>query len=77
MSLNMYLGEVQAQTESMNSFCTTTIQGMEQIIHSIDAFALILFYKDKHIAVQKHISTNLSSVSTRNHLLMRRINPSK
>ena len=40
MSLNMYLGEVQAQTESMNSFCTTTIQGMEQIIHSIDAFAL-------------------------------------
>ncbi|HDR6300607.1 hypothetical protein DZB85_13265 [Bacillus sp. LB(2018)] len=40
MSLNMYLGEVQAQTESMNSFCTATIQGMEQIIHSIDAFAL-------------------------------------
>ncbi|MCU5731979.1 LXG domain-containing protein, partial [Bacillus pacificus] len=40
MSLNMYLGEVQAQTESMNSFCSTTIQGMEQIIHSIDAFAL-------------------------------------
>ncbi|HDR6311939.1 TPA: colicin [Bacillus cereus] len=40
MSLNMYLGEVQAQTESMNSLCTATIQGMEQIIHSIDAFAL-------------------------------------
>ncbi|SCC63284.1 T7SS effector LXG polymorphic toxin [Bacillus wiedmannii] len=40
MSLNMYLGEVQAQTESMNAFCNATIQGMEQIIHSIDAFAL-------------------------------------
>ncbi|MCW1240520.1 LXG domain-containing protein [Bacillus pretiosus] len=40
MSLNMYLGEVQAQTESMNAFCNATIQGMEQILHSIDAFAL-------------------------------------
>ncbi|EOP14030.1 hypothetical protein ICS_00862 [Bacillus cereus BAG2O-3] len=40
MSLNMYLGEVQAQTESMNAFCNATIQGMEQIIHSIDTFAL-------------------------------------
>ncbi|MDP7990588.1 T7SS effector LXG polymorphic toxin [Bacillus sp. MHSD_36] len=40
MSLNMYLGEVQAQTESMNAFCNATIQGMEQIIHSINAFAL-------------------------------------
>ncbi|HHT7132325.1 TPA: T7SS effector LXG polymorphic toxin, partial [Bacillus cereus] len=27
MSLNMYLGEVQAQTESMNAFCNATIQG--------------------------------------------------
>lgn len=34
----MYLGEVQAQTQSMNAFCTTTIQGMEQAIQSIDAF---------------------------------------
>ncbi|SCC64796.1 Protein of unknown function [Bacillus cereus] len=25
MSLNMYLGEVQAQTESMNAFCNATI----------------------------------------------------
>ncbi|KPU58142.1 LXG domain of WXG superfamily protein [Bacillus wiedmannii] len=38
MSLNMYLGEVQAQTQSMNAFCTATIQGMEQVIQSIDAF---------------------------------------
>ncbi|HDR5349735.1 TPA: HNH endonuclease [Bacillus thuringiensis] len=38
MSLNMYLGEVQAQAQSMNAFCTTTIQGMEQAIQSIDAF---------------------------------------
>ncbi|MCP1124629.1 LXG domain-containing protein [Bacillus sp. 3103sda1] len=38
MSLNMYLGEVQSQTESMNAFCVATIQGMEQAINSIDAF---------------------------------------
>ncbi|EEM80015.1 pre-toxin TG domain-containing protein [Bacillus thuringiensis] len=38
MGLNMYLGEVQAQTESMNTFCVATIQGMEQVINSIDAF---------------------------------------
>ncbi|MEK5200640.1 T7SS effector LXG polymorphic toxin [Bacillus sp. FSL R10-2789] len=39
MSLNMYLGEVQSQTQSMNALCTATIQGMEQAIQSIDAFA--------------------------------------
>ncbi|MGT8952388.1 T7SS effector LXG polymorphic toxin [Bacillus cereus] len=39
MSLNMYLGEVQNQTQSMNAVCTATIQGMEQAIQSIDAFA--------------------------------------
>ena len=38
MALNMYLVEVQAQTESMNAFCVATIQGMEQVINSIDAF---------------------------------------
>ncbi|PEA56052.1 cytoplasmic protein [Bacillus pseudomycoides] len=38
MSLNMYLGEVRAQAQSMNAFCTATIQGMEQAINSIDAF---------------------------------------
>ncbi|CAM4120908.1 hypothetical protein BAMA_17910 [Bacillus manliponensis] len=38
MSLNMYIGEVQAQTESMNAFCNATIQGMEEVIRSIDAF---------------------------------------
>ncbi|WP_369902411.1 pre-toxin TG domain-containing protein [Bacillus manliponensis] len=38
MSLNMYLGEVQAQTESMNASCTAIIQSMEQTIDSIDAF---------------------------------------
>lgn len=38
MSLNMYLGEVRAQTQSMNAFCAATIQGMEQAINSIDAF---------------------------------------
>ncbi|PFZ22401.1 T7SS effector LXG polymorphic toxin [Bacillus wiedmannii] len=40
MSLNMYLGEVQNQTQSMNAVCTATIQGMEQAIQSIDAFAV-------------------------------------
>ncbi len=39
MSLNMYLGEVQNQTQSMNAVCTATIQGMEQVIQLIDAFA--------------------------------------
>ncbi len=29
MSLNMYLGEVQNQTQSMNAVCAATIQGME------------------------------------------------
>ncbi|MEK4831020.1 MULTISPECIES: RNase A-like domain-containing protein [unclassified Bacillus (in: firmicutes)] len=40
MSLNMYLGEVQSQTQSMNAVCIATIQGMEQAIQSIDAFAI-------------------------------------
>ena len=40
MSLNMYLGEVHTQTQSMNAVCTATIQGMEQAIQSIDAFAV-------------------------------------
>ncbi|ARZ61973.1 MULTISPECIES: AHH domain-containing protein [Bacillus cereus group] len=39
MSLNMYLGEMQNQTESMNAVCVATIQAMEQAIQSIDAFA--------------------------------------
>ncbi|MED1049600.1 T7SS effector LXG polymorphic toxin [Bacillus mycoides] len=39
MSLNMYFGEVQSQTQSMNAVCIATIQGMEQAIQSIDAFA--------------------------------------
>ncbi|MGF9964544.1 YwqJ-related putative deaminase [Bacillus rhizoplanae] len=38
MSLNMYLGEVRTQSQSMNAFCVATIQGMEQAINSIDAF---------------------------------------
>ncbi|WP_277998091.1 T7SS effector LXG polymorphic toxin [Bacillus thuringiensis] len=40
MSLNMYLGEVHSQTQSMNAVCTATIQSMEQAIQSIDAFAI-------------------------------------
>ncbi|MHA4041117.1 hypothetical protein COD78_21525 [Bacillus cereus] len=40
MSLNMYLGEVHAQTQSINAVCTATIQAMEQAIQSIDTFAM-------------------------------------
>ncbi|MEB9513475.1 T7SS effector LXG polymorphic toxin [Bacillus cereus] len=40
MSLNMYLGEVQSQTQSMNAICNAMIQSMEQAIQSIDAFAI-------------------------------------
>ncbi|CAM4087370.1 YwqJ-related putative deaminase [Bacillus manliponensis] len=47
MSLNMYIGEVQAQSESMNAFCNATIQGMEEVIRSIDAFALDVTLKGK------------------------------
>ncbi|CAM4081753.1 hypothetical protein BAMA_16570 [Bacillus manliponensis] len=47
MSLNMYIGEVEAQTESMNAFCNATIQGMEEVIRSIDAFALDVTLKGK------------------------------
>ncbi|EEM97740.1 Hypothetical cytosolic protein [Bacillus thuringiensis IBL 200] len=36
----MYFGEVQSQTQSMNAVCIATIQGMEQAIQSIDAFAV-------------------------------------
>ena len=36
----MYLGEVHAQTQSMNAVCTATIQAMEQAIQSIDTFAM-------------------------------------
>lgn len=35
MSLNMYVGEVQNQTQSMNAVCVATIQAMEQAIQSI------------------------------------------
>lgn len=54
MGLNMYLGEVQAQTESMNAFCVATIQGMEQVINSIDAFVAILFCKGKLMIQGRH-----------------------
>lgn len=47
MSLNMYIGEVKSQTQSMNTFCTATIQGMEQAINSIDAFATDIMLQGK------------------------------
>ena len=38
----------------MNAVCTATIQGMEQAIQSIDAFAIDTVLQGKHIAVQNH-----------------------
>ncbi|MBC2285527.1 T7SS effector LXG polymorphic toxin [Listeria booriae] len=38
MSLNMYLGEVDAQTISITDICNETIQAMNQVIQSIDTF---------------------------------------
>ncbi|MBC2239256.1 T7SS effector LXG polymorphic toxin [Listeria booriae] len=38
MSLNMYLGEVDAQTSSITDICNETIQAMNQVIQSIDIF---------------------------------------
>ncbi|MBC1802181.1 T7SS effector LXG polymorphic toxin [Listeria booriae] len=38
MSLNMYLGEVDAQTSSITDICNETIQAMNQVIQSIDTF---------------------------------------
>nr|WP_239534502.1 T7SS effector LXG polymorphic toxin [Priestia taiwanensis] len=35
----MFIGSVRTQSQSMNDFCNATIQGMEQAIRSIDAFA--------------------------------------
>ncbi|MBC1887023.1 transposase [Listeria booriae] len=38
MSLNMYLGDVDAQTSSITDICNETIQAMNQVIQSIDTF---------------------------------------
>ncbi|MED0993443.1 pre-toxin TG domain-containing protein [Bacillus nitratireducens] len=59
MSLNMYLGEVHTQTQSMNAVCTATIQGMEQAIQSIDAFAI-----DTVLQGQTYSSAKLFFVQT-------------
>ena len=68
MSLNMYLGEVQSQTQSMNAVCNATIQGMEQVIQSIDAFAIDTVLQGQTYSSAKSFCTNLSSFSARNHL---------
>ncbi|PEM71340.1 cytosolic protein [Bacillus pseudomycoides] len=54
MSLNMYLGEVHTQTQSMNAVCTATIQGMEQVIQSIDAFAIDTVLQGQTYSSAKH-----------------------
>lgn len=38
MSLNMYLGETDSQTNTMNKLCVHIIQSMEQVMDSIDSF---------------------------------------
>ncbi|PHG08140.1 T7SS effector LXG polymorphic toxin [Bacillus toyonensis] len=59
MSLNMYLGEVQSQTQSMNAICNATIESMEQAIQSIDAFAV-----DKVLQGQTYSSAKAYLVQT-------------
>lgn len=71
MSLNMYLGEVQSQTQSMNAICNATIQSMEQAIQSIDAFAIDTVLQGQTYSSAKSLPCpNISAISTRNHMLM-------
>ncbi|GAB6419628.1 hypothetical protein bcgnr5372_19250 [Bacillus luti] len=58
MSLNMYLGEVQSQTQSMNAVCTATIQGMEQAIQSIDADVAEVLHKIRQDLLEGKIRLN-------------------
>ncbi|EDX66968.1 MULTISPECIES: hypothetical protein [Bacillus] len=58
MSLNMYLGEVQAQTESMNSFCTTTIQGMDAMVNLFTVMRQKLQEKLEHLYEFNYTSNN-------------------
>ncbi len=71
MSLNMYLGEVQNQTQSMNAVCVATIQAMEQAIQSIDTFATDTVLQGQTYSSAKiFFCPNFSSFSTRYHLFM-------
>lgn len=47
MSLNMYLGETDAQTNSMNSICVEIIQSMEQTKSAIMSFSQTLLLQGK------------------------------
>ncbi|EFR96331.1 Bacillus transposase protein [Listeria ivanovii subsp. londoniensis] len=38
MGIDMYLGEVESQTTSVETFCQLTIEGLEDVIRAIDAF---------------------------------------
>ncbi|MBC1517274.1 T7SS effector LXG polymorphic toxin [Listeria immobilis] len=38
MGIDMYLGEVESQTTSVETFCQLTIDGLEDVIRAIDAF---------------------------------------
>ncbi|GAB6452504.1 hypothetical protein bcgnr5383_48160 [Bacillus cereus] len=69
MSLNMYLGEVQSQTQSMNAICNATIQSMEQAIQSIDAFAIETVLQGQTYS-KSLPCPNISAISARNHMLM-------
>ncbi|WP_203572876.1 T7SS effector LXG polymorphic toxin [Listeria seeligeri] len=40
MGIDMYLGEVENQTTSVETFCQLTIAGMEDVIRAIDTFNL-------------------------------------
>lgn len=47
MSLDMYLGETDAQTRSMNVALIDTIQSMEEVTKSLDSFAGAIFLQGK------------------------------
>ena len=70
MSLNMYLGEVQSQTQSMNAICNATIQSMEQVIQSIDAFAIDTVLQGQTYSSKILPCPNISAISARNYMLM-------
>ncbi|KMT49247.1 hypothetical protein TU51_15780 [Bacillus cytotoxicus] len=54
MSLNMYLGEVQNQTQSMNAVVLLPFKVWNKRSSRLTLLQSIRFYKDKHIVVQNH-----------------------
>ncbi|MBC1484514.1 hypothetical protein HCJ58_14975 [Listeria sp. FSL L7-1509] len=53
MGIDMYLGEVESQTTSVETFCQLTIEGLEDVIRAIDAFNMEPSLKGKTYASAK------------------------